>query len=90
MIPDEAVKAAALAMAPVAKGLEATILAQAALTAAAPFLRAQALEDAADVLARSTVRDPLGKATFENYAEWLRARAVTERLPADTNTTDSL
>lgn len=44
MIPDQTV-AAANAMAPVVKKLEATLLAQAALEAAAQFLRAQALEE---------------------------------------------
>lgn len=57
MIPEEAVEAAKAAMfreettGPRA-GASLDQLAQAALTAAAPFLRAQALEDAADELKR--------------------------------------
>lgn len=81
MIPEQALKAAAKAMAPVVKELEATLLARAALEAAAPFLRAQALEDAADEFS-ARLPDGTGNGrAYNSYrvAELLRARAVTER-----------
>lgn len=65
-------------------GLQGLIWHQSQMLTAAGFgpvreAKAVALVEAADELARSTVSDPLGKATFENYAEWLRARAAAVR-----------
>lgn len=53
---------------------------RAALEAAAPFIRAQALDHAAAALrqVREDI-DPWGKPTVENYADWIVARAATER-----------
>lgn len=102
MIPREAVRAASEAMAcrwmPRSKKHPDCDLcletAKEALTAASPFLRAQALEDAADELARlhgigmrrSDLCTPEEKADYRAYAEhdgdyseWLRVRAATER-----------
>lgn len=81
MIPQEALTAAVKAMAPVVKELEATLLAQAALEAAAPYLRAQALMDAADEFG-SRLTDGTGNGrAYNSYrvAELLKARAATER-----------
>jgi hypothetical protein len=59
------------------RGQEADTLTGYVLTMAAPFIRAQAMEDAA-----TQVEDECSAsnaACFCNSADWLRARAVTER-----------
>jgi hypothetical protein len=94
MIPNEAVEAAVQTYHEEIGDCTIKDAMRAALTAAAPFLRAQALEDAADELdrlnkigaARSDSCTAEEKSDYRAYAEfdgghsdWLRARAVTER-----------
>lgn len=78
-IPEAATKSANRAVYREFKGLIRPALVQAALEAAAPFIRAQALTDAAEALrqAREDI-DPWGKPTVENYADWIEARAALE------------
>lgn len=80
-VPDEAIEAAAEAMAPVVKKLEALVLVRAALEAAAPYLRAGALEGAADEF-HARLPDGTGNGRAYNshqVARMLRARAAAER-----------
>lgn len=95
-IPAEAVEAAVDALLASRLGDHAGIsgeefveAAQAALEAAAPFIRAQALEDAAKELARLEYKSPFhpDRAEYErvlavrrgNADGWLKARAEAER-----------
>lgn len=82
-MPDEAIEAAAKAIYPHTRSAfdetyehireRCRKQARAALEAAAPYIRAQALDDAADKLGEDT------RPTPQLYAQWLRIRAVAER-----------
>ena len=86
MIPQEAIEAARAAIRKESMkihgwGESENAVARAALEAAAPFLRAQALEEAADEF-HSRLPDGTGNGrAYNSYrvAELLKARAVTER-----------
>lgn len=77
-ISDESVEAAAKAFhgalnAPVSRPEDWSDQIRATLEAAAPFIRAEALEEAADAL------NPQGSYALQNIAKWLRARAAEMR-----------
>lgn len=72
MIPEEAVEAAIDAYFNASSpGMRA------ALEAAAPHIRAHALNDVADEMTRENPGDgPWGTPAFEHHADWLRAKAL--------------
>lgn len=88
-IPAEAVQAASAAiervMQEAAHPLSYEEMGKAAAVAAAPFLAAQALNDAAEIAhltgtdGANGARSPMARATWRMVAKWLRARADLAR-----------